>query len=54
MESFDLNAALFAPSSGFNSETWEVSVHFGNEDNFLDKAEEWLSIDDDECKEIYQ
>ena len=48
MESFDLEAAMLAPQTNFDNETLEVSGHFGNEDTFLDEAEEWLDSDDED------
>ena len=49
MESFDLEAAMLAPQTKFDNETLEVSGHFGNEDKFLDEAEEWLDSDDEDA-----
>ena len=42
---------MLAPQTNFDRATLEVSGHFGNEDKFLDDAEDWLDSDNKDAED---
>ena len=48
MESFDMDAALLAGHSTFNTENWTVETVFGRDDDFLEREEALLSSDEED------
>jgi hypothetical protein len=48
MDSFDYEASLVADQSTFDEGTWTVTSQFANSDDFLDRVEAELGLDDDD------
>jgi hypothetical protein len=48
MDSFDYEASLVADQSTFDESTWTVTTQFANFDDFLDRVEAELGLNDDD------
>jgi hypothetical protein len=48
MDSFNYEASLVADQSTFDESTWTVTTQFANSDDFLDRVEAELSLNDDD------
>jgi hypothetical protein len=48
IDSFNYEASLVADQSTFDESTWTVTTQFANSDDFLDRVEAELGLDDDD------
>jgi hypothetical protein len=52
MDSFDYEASLIADQSTFDKSTWTVTTQFANSDDFLDRVEAELGLDNDDDQSL--
>jgi hypothetical protein len=52
MDSFDYKASLVADQSTFDESMWTVTTQFANSDNFLDRVEAELGLDNDDDQSL--
>jgi hypothetical protein len=52
MDSFDYDASLVADQSTFDVSTWTVTTQFANSDDFLERVEAELELNDDDIQSL--
>ncbi len=52
IDSFDYEASLVADQSMFDKSTWTVTMQFADSDDFLDRVEAELGLDDDDDQSL--